>query len=671
MTLQTLTPDDPAVPLLMATAAQGLGRVEEAVGWAEKASAAGSPDGTSPLSRAARATALAFIAWAREDAIKNGKKEDADKLLARGKRLVAAGGGKPVQPDDNSMLVLVTWSHPELHPSLWTNALGTPMPSPDNFPALRRSRRRCSRRHRRPPVKAELRLEPEDAARAARLGATAPIITVIVAEGTPGTEHIDPAHPEVAASATVAAPTGRPSRSPPTGSASPSRRRPSLRRPRQGRQMPDPEEGSAGAMNPLLKKAIRPETALGIHTVAAAIAAGAGMSRQVGHAPVDIGAMQTTVGDLRTLHADVLIRGKAAGRRPGAAGTARHRRRRSREDRRRRPRPHAPRRRHRRHRRRDRRPHAQGPEDHAREGSPLRSSGRRVAHRGRPQGFSRRDGDRLVSSSGGGVRRRVDARASRIRCIVHAVRSSSPRAASLTEHVASGETESLREHGGPKVAPGDGVRRLDGRARGSLVRRKSPGERDRRAVGRRHELRPGHAARRPRARSQNQIDVDDPGRGRAVTHTPAHDLLQAAPIEPCAAEIPDRYARGRDRHSVESGAARDEDATTPRPRRRCRWARPRRTPRPAAWNGPVEAGCAACCRTSRRARRSISSSTTARRVAPRAGRARDVPLPDGQRQPATDDRRALRAGEHDSFGGHAGSRRARARRSNGARGRAA
>jgi hypothetical protein len=25
----------------------------------------------------------------------------------------------------------LTWSHPELHPSLWTNALGTAMPAPD------------------------------------------------------------------------------------------------------------------------------------------------------------------------------------------------------------------------------------------------------------------------------------------------------------------------------------------------------------------------------------------------------------------------------------------------------------------------------------------------------------------------------------------------------------
>ncbi|MBX3232147.1 MAG: AgmX/PglI C-terminal domain-containing protein [Labilithrix sp.] len=179
MTLQTLTPDDPAVPLLIASAAQGLGRVEEAVGWAEKAAQTGSPDGTSPLSRAARATALAFIAWAREDALKNGKKEDAEKLLARGKRLLAAGG--KAGNDGDTVRVLVSWSHPELHPTLWTNALGAPMPSPDNFLPFGISEAKLSGS----PAKVEVRLEPEDAARAARLGAKA-IVTVIKGAGTPG-----------------------------------------------------------------------------------------------------------------------------------------------------------------------------------------------------------------------------------------------------------------------------------------------------------------------------------------------------------------------------------------------------------------------------------------------------------------------------------------------------
>ncbi len=181
LTLQTLTPDDATVPLLIASAAQGLGRIEEAVGWAEKASAAGSPDGKSALSRAARATASAFLAWAREDALKAGKKDDAEKLLARTKRLVAGGGKANGQGEEQSVRVLVTWSHPELHPSLWTTALGTPMPSPDNFPAFGAAEAKSSTQPGALTV--ELRLEPDDAARAARLNLKA-VVTVITGEGT-------------------------------------------------------------------------------------------------------------------------------------------------------------------------------------------------------------------------------------------------------------------------------------------------------------------------------------------------------------------------------------------------------------------------------------------------------------------------------------------------------
>ncbi len=182
LTLQTLTPDDPAVPLLIAAAAQGLGRVEEAVGWAEKAAAAGSPDGTSPLSRAARATAVAFVAWAREEALRTGKKDDAEKLLARTRRLLASGTNAKTnaQADEQSVRILVTWAHPELHPSLWTTTLGAPMPSPDNFPIHGVAEAKLATA----PATVELRLEPDDAARAARLGLFA-TVTVITGSGTP------------------------------------------------------------------------------------------------------------------------------------------------------------------------------------------------------------------------------------------------------------------------------------------------------------------------------------------------------------------------------------------------------------------------------------------------------------------------------------------------------
>jgi Ca-activated chloride channel family protein len=180
-TLAQLTPDDASVPLLLATAAQGMGRIEEAVGWAEKAATAGSPDGSSPLSQAARATASAFLAWARQAAAKAGKQDDADKLRARAKRLA---GGTAAQP--GSVRFIVTWSHPELHPALWTSALGAMMPAADNFPLFGVAEAAVPSS---PPPLIELRLDPEDAARAARLGVTV-VVTALVDEGTPG-ERID------------------------------------------------------------------------------------------------------------------------------------------------------------------------------------------------------------------------------------------------------------------------------------------------------------------------------------------------------------------------------------------------------------------------------------------------------------------------------------------------
>jgi Ca-activated chloride channel family protein len=77
------------------------------------------------------------------------------------------------------VVYLVTWAHPELHPSLWTTSLGSPMPSPDNFPTFGVARADLGG-----GKTVELRLEPDDAARAARLGLKA-TITAISAAGTP------------------------------------------------------------------------------------------------------------------------------------------------------------------------------------------------------------------------------------------------------------------------------------------------------------------------------------------------------------------------------------------------------------------------------------------------------------------------------------------------------
>jgi len=172
-TLATLTPDDPSVPLLLAAANQGIGKVEEAVRWAEKAAATGSPDGESQMALAARALASAFLCWARQDSARDGKSDEVERLRIRAARLAASEQGQGVR-------VILTWAHPELRPALWSNALGSMMPAPDNLPLLGVAQVFVPST---PTPEIELRLDPEDAARAARLELKA-TLTVLIGEGT-------------------------------------------------------------------------------------------------------------------------------------------------------------------------------------------------------------------------------------------------------------------------------------------------------------------------------------------------------------------------------------------------------------------------------------------------------------------------------------------------------
>ena len=170
-TLAALTPDDPSVPLLLAAANQGTGKVEEAVRWAEKAAASGSPDGGSQMALAARALASAFLCWARLGS--DGKGEEIERLRIRAARLAASEQGQGVR-------VILSWAHPELRPALWSNALGSMMPAPDNLPLLGVAQVFVPST---PTPEIELRLDPEDAARAARLELKA-TLTILVDEGT-------------------------------------------------------------------------------------------------------------------------------------------------------------------------------------------------------------------------------------------------------------------------------------------------------------------------------------------------------------------------------------------------------------------------------------------------------------------------------------------------------
>jgi Ca-activated chloride channel family protein len=175
-TLNHLAPDDSTLPLLLASAAQGMGKTEEAIRWTERAGAASSPGSGSSSGRIARAFAAVYLAWARDESARAGKAEEADSLRERARRLTAMDASQA-----GSARAILTWSHPQLHPTLWSNALGMPMPAPDIDPLLGIAQVLIPASRRDAAV--ELRLEPDDAERAARLGAEA-VLTVIFNEGT-------------------------------------------------------------------------------------------------------------------------------------------------------------------------------------------------------------------------------------------------------------------------------------------------------------------------------------------------------------------------------------------------------------------------------------------------------------------------------------------------------
>jgi Ca-activated chloride channel family protein len=172
-TLQELTPDDPSVPLFLAAAAQGMGKTEKAVRWLEKATGTAAPDAQSPVALAGRALASAFLAWSRQASAEANKKDEVERLRNRAARLASAESGQGVR-------VIMTWSHPELRAALWTNALGSMMPAPDNLPLLGVAQANVPID---PTPELEIRLDQEDAERARRLDLKA-ALTLIVGEGT-------------------------------------------------------------------------------------------------------------------------------------------------------------------------------------------------------------------------------------------------------------------------------------------------------------------------------------------------------------------------------------------------------------------------------------------------------------------------------------------------------
>jgi len=178
-TLARLAPDDTSVPLLLAAAAEGTGKLEEAVRWTEKGGAAGDPSAAQGTARAARAFAATWLAWGRLDALAAGHAAEAATLAARLSRVRSAEGGGDAH---GRARVTLTWAHPELYPTLWTSALGAPMPASEGDVTLGIAAATVPVGGREAFV--EIRLEPDELEHAARLGAEA-VLTAVFDEGGP------------------------------------------------------------------------------------------------------------------------------------------------------------------------------------------------------------------------------------------------------------------------------------------------------------------------------------------------------------------------------------------------------------------------------------------------------------------------------------------------------
>jgi Ca-activated chloride channel family protein len=179
-TLARLAPDDTSVPLLIAAAAEGMGKLEEAIKWTEKGGAAGAPDAEQGPARTARAFAATWLAWGLLDAEKARRTDEVNALSARLAR-VRSTERLAAEPAKGTRVSLL-WAHPELHPTLWTNALGAPMPAPEGDVTLGVAAATVPARD---GAFVEVRFEPDELDHVARLGARVEL-TVIFDEGGAG-----------------------------------------------------------------------------------------------------------------------------------------------------------------------------------------------------------------------------------------------------------------------------------------------------------------------------------------------------------------------------------------------------------------------------------------------------------------------------------------------------
>jgi Ca-activated chloride channel family protein len=177
-TLSHLTPDDAGVWLLVAAAAEGLGKLEAAVKWTERAGTAGSPSDARSPAATAKAFAATYLAWGHLEATGAGRADEAKSIATRLLRVISTERSRAFK----GTRVALTWAHPEFHPTLWTNALGSPLPAPEGDVTLGIAQAVVPAREN---MVVEVRIEGDEVEHAARLGVSA-VLTVVFGEGEEG-----------------------------------------------------------------------------------------------------------------------------------------------------------------------------------------------------------------------------------------------------------------------------------------------------------------------------------------------------------------------------------------------------------------------------------------------------------------------------------------------------
>jgi Ca-activated chloride channel family protein len=147
------------------------------VKWTEKAGSAGPGEALGTASTA-HALASTYLAWGRLDALAAGRADEAARISARLAHLGATDRPRGLR----RARAALTWAHPDLHPSLWSDALGAPLPAPEGDPMLGIAQAIVPARD---GLTLEVRLPADEVDRVGRLGATA-TLTVVYDEGEEG-----------------------------------------------------------------------------------------------------------------------------------------------------------------------------------------------------------------------------------------------------------------------------------------------------------------------------------------------------------------------------------------------------------------------------------------------------------------------------------------------------